>query len=92
MTLNPSDFYYWYKEYPMFTQWANKRDALFVPKEYAEEDEDKQYDLTSKLYILMKRLGQDYQTILTMSAEERDKIFEMELSVIKREQEEIKKK
>lgn len=85
MTLNPCEYYFWHKEYPMFTQWAVQKGILFIPKEVAEDEEEKQYDLTSKAYILMKRLGQDYDKIMSMDAEERDKLFEMEMKLIKEE-------
>jgi|LSQX01.2.fsa_nt_gb hypothetical protein len=83
MTLNPGEFYFWCKEYPMFTQWAQRKDALFPPKEAGEKKES--FDLTSKIYVLMKRLGQDYSKIMEMPSEERDKLFEMEMQLIKKE-------
>lgn len=85
MTLNPAEYHYWYREYPVFLNWAIHKDILFLPKEVAETEEEKQYDLTSKAYILMKRLGQDYDKIMNMDAEERDKLFDMELTLIKKE-------
>lgn len=85
MTFNPTEYHFWHKEYPMFTQWAIQKGILFPPKEFAEDDELKQYDLTSKAYIFMKRLGQDYNMFMLMDAEERDKIFEMEMELIKEE-------
>lgn len=85
MTLNPSEYYFWHKEYPMFCQWAVRKDILFLPKETAEDEEEKKYDLTSKAYILMKRLNQGYDRIMSMDAEERDKLFEMEMKLIKEE-------
>ena len=36
----------------------------------------------------MKRLGQDYNTIMLMDADERDKLFKMEMDLIKEEQKE----
>lgn len=86
MTFCPDVYQLWYKEYPMFTQWSESKGILFQPKELAE-DADKQYDLTSKAYILMKRLGQDYETILQMDATERDMLFTMEMDLIKKESE-----
>lgn len=85
MTLNPSEYHFWHKEYPMFCQWAVHKDILFLPKEMAEDEEDKQYDLTSKAYILMKRLNQSYDRIMSMDAEERDRLFEMEMKLLKEE-------
>ena len=85
MTFNPAEFYLWFKEYPMFGLWAVQKGILFLPKEVSEDDELKQYDLTSKVYIFMKRLGQEYNTIMMMDADERDKLFEMELKLIKEE-------
>ncbi len=85
MTFNPAEYHLWHKEYPMFSLWAVPKGILFLPKEVAESEEVKQYDLTSKAYILMKRLGQDYDKILLMDAEERDRLFEMEMKLIKEE-------
>lgn len=85
MTFNPAEYRFWYKEYPQFTQWAMQKDILFLPKEIAETDDEKQYDLTSRAYILMKRLGQDYNSIMLMDAEERDRLFDMEMQLIKEE-------
>jgi hypothetical protein len=90
MTFCPDVFQLWYKEYPMFTQWSANKGILFPPKELAE-DEGEQYDLTSKAYILMKRLGQGYDTILQMDADERDKLFKMEMELIKKESEDRNK-
>ena len=75
----------------MFILWAVKRGILFIPKEVAEDDEFKKWDLTSKAYIFMKRLGQDYNRVMLMDADERDKIFEMEMRLIKEEQKETEK-
>ena len=92
MTLRPTEYDFFYKGYPMFTQWALPKGTLFLPKEYSEEDEDKQYDLTSKIYVLMKRLGQDYNTIQNMDANERDLLFGMEMKLIKEEAKQNEKK
>lgn len=85
MTFNPTDYRLWQKEYPMFSQWALQKGILFIPKQFAEDDEFKQYDLTSKAYLFMKRLGQDYNRVMLMDADERDAIFEMEMKLIKEE-------
>lgn len=85
MTFNPTEYYLWYKEYPMLTLWAVQKGILFIPKEVSE-DEFKKWDLTSKAYIFMKRLGQDYNRVMMMDADERDKLFEMEMKLIKEEQ------
>lgn len=85
MTFNPSEFFLWNKEYPMFSLWASQKGILFLPKEIAEDEEFKKFDLTSKIYVLMKRLNQDYNRIMLMDAEERDKIFEIEMRLIKEE-------
>lgn len=85
MTLNPSEYKLWEKEYPMFIQWALQKDVLFLPKELSETEEEKQWSLTSRIYVLMKRLGQSYETIMKMSAEERDELFDLEMSLIKEE-------
>ena len=85
MTFNPTELHIWYKEYPMFTLWATHRGILFLPKELSEDDELQKYDLTSKAYIFMKRLGQDYNRVMLMDSKERDKIFKMEMELIKEE-------
>ena len=63
-----------------------QKGILFPPKEAAEDEDDKKYDLTSKAYILMKRLGQSYDVIMNMDADERDALFEMEMKLIREEQ------
>lgn len=85
MTFNPTEAHLWYREFPMFSLWAIIRNVLFIPKEAAEDDDIKKWDLTSKVYIFMKRLGQDYNRIMLMDAEERDLIFEMEMKLIEEE-------
>lgn len=85
MTFNPTDYHILHREYPMFNLWAGHKGILFLPKEVAEDDEFKKYDLTSKAYIFMKRLHQSYQTVMLMDADERDKLFEMEMRLIKEE-------
>lgn len=57
-----------------------------MPKEISEDDESKKWDLMSKVYIFMKRLGQNYNSVMLMDADERDRIFEMEMQLIKEEQ------
>lgn len=89
MTFNPTEFYLYYRDYPMLTLWAVQKGILFLPKEVSE-DEFKKWDLTSKAYIFMKRLGQDYNMFMLMDAEERDKIFEMEMQLIKEEKQQQK--
>lgn len=85
MTFSPEESHLWYKEYPMFNLWAAPRGILFLPKEISEDDDLKKWDLTSKAYIFMKRLGQDYNTVMLMDSDERDKIFEMEMKLIQEE-------
>ena len=86
MTLNPADVQLMQREYPMFSLWASSRGILFLPKETAEDnDSNEKYDLVSKAYILMKRLGQDYNTIMNMPTDERDRLFSMEMELIKQE-------
>lgn len=92
MTFNPTEFRFWHKEFPMFSLWATSRGILFMPKEFSEEGTSSQYDLTSKIYLFMKRLSQDYKTILMMDSEERDKLFEMELRMIEEESKDVKSK
>ena len=75
----------------MFCLWAVQKGILFLPRQIAEaEDEFGNYDLTSKLYIFMKRLNQSYSTVMMMDAEERDKIFRMEMKLIEEEQKQAK--
>ena len=77
----------------MFSLWASSRGILFLPKEAAEEnDSNEKYDLVSKAYILMKRLGQDYNTIMNMPTEERDRLFSMEMELIKEEAKQAEQK
>lgn len=90
MTFNPTDYHLITKEYPMFSLWAVPKGILFIPKEVSEDDELKKYDLTSKAYILMKRLGQDYNRVMLMDAEDRDALFEMEMKLIQEEQKQQK--
>lgn len=88
MTLDPTTCYYLYREHPMFSKWATDRGVLFLPKECAESEEDEDYknwDLTSKVYVFMKRLGQDYNRVMQMDSDERDKLFEMEMKLVKEE-------
>ena len=93
MTLNPADVQLMQREYPMFSLWASSRGILFLPKEAAEEnDSNEKYDLVSKAYILMKRLGQDYNTIMNMPTDERDRLFSMEMELIKEEAKQAEQK
>lgn len=93
MTLNPADVQLLQREYPMFSLWASSRDILFLPREVAEEnDSNEKYDLVSKAYILMKRLGQDYNTIMNMPTDERDRLFSMEMELIKEEAKQAEQK
>lgn len=91
MTFNPTEYHFLCKEYPMFNLWAEQKGILFLPKEIAEDDEFKKYDLTSKAYIFMKRLHQSYSTFMLMDADERDRLFEMEMKLIKEEAKEKEK-
>ena len=93
MTLNPADVQLMQREYPMFSLWASSRGILFLPREAAEEnDSNEKYDLVSKAYILMKRLGQDYNTIMNMPTDERDRLFSMEMELIKEEAKQAEQK
>lgn len=91
MTFNPTEYHYLVKEYPMLTLWAMQKGILFLPKEISEDDEFNKYDLTSKAYIFMKRLNQNYETVMLMDADERDELFKMEMRLIKKEAEEKEK-
>lgn len=86
MTFSLAEYHLWHKEYPMLCLWAVQKGILFPPKESAEDEDDKKYDLTSKAYVLMKRLGQSYDVIMNMDADERDVLFEMEMRLIREEQ------
>lgn len=91
MTFKSDEIRLLYREYPMFCLWAAPKGILFLPRQIAEsEDEFGEYDLTSKLYIFMKRLHQSYSTVMLMDAEERDKIFKMEMKLIEEEQKQAK--
>ena len=71
----------------MFCLWSIARETLFFPKQFAETDDElSQYDLTSKMYLFMKRLHQSYKTVMLMDADERDRLFKMEMALIKEEQ------
>lgn len=83
MTFRPDEYQLVIREYPMFSLWAVSRDVLFLHP--LEEDEDESYDLMTKVYILMKRLGQSYMQILTMDPDDRDELFRMEMKLIKEE-------
>lgn len=92
MTFKSDEYRLLYKEYPMFCLWAVTRGILFLPRNIAESEDDfKHHDLTSKVYILMKRLHQRYNEIMSMDSDERDTFFEMEMKLIKEEAEQNKK-
>lgn len=83
MTLSPDGTYLVEKNSPRATD--SLLGGLFLQKERYKEETDEKYDLTSKIYLLMKRLHQNYQQILMMSIEEREKFFNLELELIKEE-------
>lgn len=83
MTFRPDEYQLVTREYPMFSLWAVPQDVLFLHP--LEDDEDESYDLMTKVYILMKRLGQSYMQILTMDPDDRDELFRMEMKLIKEE-------
>lgn len=92
MTFKSDEARLLYKEYPMFCLWAVTKGILFLPRNLAESEDDfKHYDLTSKVYLLMKRLHQRYGEIMLMDSEERDAFFEMEMKLVKEEAEQNKK-
>ena len=76
-----------YRDYAMFTMWLfSKSDKLlFFPRELLEENDLYRYDLTSKAYLFMKRLHTDYNTFMSMDAEDRERIFRMEMDLIAKE-------
>ena len=55
------------------------------------EYEDKRYDETSKMYLLMKKLHQTYESIMLMPTSTRDRLFDMEMEYIKKQKEDIEK-
>lgn len=75
------------KTYPMFIEWLRGKDEdiLFLPKGIAEQEKYAGYTMEQKVYVLMKRLRQDYNTIMQMSTEERDMYFRMEMDLIEKE-------
>lgn len=79
-----------YRDYAMFSMWlfARSDKLLFFPREMLEENDLYRYDLTSKAYIFMKRLHTDYKTFMSMDAEDREKIFHMEMDLIQKENKE----
>lgn len=91
MTFSPDTAKLIEREYSAFTQWAIPRNALFIPKWAFEEDEDKRYDETSKMYLLMSRLHQPYHDIMSMDIDTRDALFNMEMEALKKRKEEMDK-
>ena len=92
MTFKSDEIRLLYKEYPMFCLWAVTKGILFLPRNLAESEDDfKHYDLTSKVYVLMKRLHQRYGEIMLMDSDERDAFFEKEMKLVKKEAEQNKK-
>ena len=91
MTFRSDEYRLLYKEYPMFFLWAAAKGILFLPKHFSGNEEDfGNYDLTSKLYIFMKRLHQSYKTVMLMDSEERDRLFTMEMKLVEEEQKQAK--
>ena len=69
----------------MFSLWATQKGIFLIPKEVAEDADGEVYSLESKVYVLMKRLNQDYNVIMNMDSKERDLYFDMELKLIQEE-------
>lgn len=90
MTLSPDEPHLIEKTFPRAVD--RLLTGMFYPKEAYEEEAEERYDLVSKAYLLMKRLHQPYQQILMMPISDRDKLFKIELELIKKEQEEQKEK
>lgn len=88
MTLSPDGKFLFEKTSPMATEML--LGGLFLGKEAYGDETEERYDLTSKIYLLMKRLHQGYQQILMMPAKERDKLFNTEVELIKEESKENK--
>ena len=89
MTFSPELSYVIEREYPTFTQWALPRNALFIPKWVFEEDDDKRYDETSKMYLLMRKLNQSYSDIMQMETSLRDKLFDMEMKYMREKEKQL---
>jgi len=90
MTLSPERLFAHYKDVPMFSLWAVRRDNLFNDKFYIS-DEGQKFDLVSEVYILMKRLSQDYEVIMRMPMSERRCYFILEHKLIEEERKENEK-
>lgn len=84
MTLNPGEVKLIDREYPMWMQWAERHgNPMFLPKEFGEDDDEaSKYDLRSQAYLLMRNLHQSYETIMTMTSEEREFYFRSELKFL----------
>ena len=91
MTFSPDSAQLIQREYSVFTHWAIPRNALFIPKWVFEEDEEKRYDETSKMYLLMSRLHQPYNDLMTMDTKTRDALFDMEMKALKKKKEDLEK-
>lgn len=90
MTLEPHYVFGIVRKNPMFILWALSKGFFFaqlLPEKYEEED---RWDLVSKVYILMKRLHQNYREIMLLPSSERDTLFKMEMKLIKEEAEQSK--
>lgn len=66
--------------------------SLFLERGNYTEENKKHHGLTSKVHLLMKRLKQDYNTLMFMPSSERDLFFEWELEVLEEEEKASKQK
>lgn len=84
MTLNPGETKLIHKEYPMWMQWAERHgNPMFLPKGFGDEDDEvSRYDLRSQAFLLMRNLHQSYETIMTMTSEEREFYVRSELKFL----------
>lgn len=94
MTFGSNEYRPYHRGFPFFSLWGIRFGNLFFPKSLVQDEKYDDYGLTSRVYIFMKRLGQDYRTIMLMDSEERDELFKMEMDLIeeeKKQAEEMKK-
>lgn len=77
----------------MWMQWSLRYgNPMFIPKGYYEEDDEvAKYDLRSQAYLLMRNLHQSYESIMTMSSEEREFYVKSELEFLEAQKKESEK-
>lgn len=76
-----------YRKGDTFGEWSVRHlEELFLP--YREPN----YSLVSIIHLMMNRLGQSYETLMKMDQEKRDELFNIELDIMKKEQDANKQK